>query len=231
MRTARNFLTQDEQKQVEEAIHTAEKRTSAEIVCAVATESGRYDRAEAIVGLFTGILFLLLLNLAAPFVGQQIAPSGDWNTPAITLAFVDQAIAILLGFVLGNVVASYWHGLRRCFVWTSQIEQEVARSAAYVFAIRRLTSTRDTGGLLLYVSLFEHRAVVLADAGLMEKLGQPFLDRLRDVAVTQLKARQPLATLLDTIAVAADELAAALPAKSDDSDELPNALVLIHPRP
>ena len=231
MPTANNFLTADESQQIQAAIAEAEKQTSAEIVCAVSTESGRYDRAEAIIGLFTGLLLLLIVNLTMPLVYQQLMPVGDWNTLPIGLAFVEGALAIIIGFVAGNALGSYWHGLRRLFVRKSQMDVETERAAAFVFAARRLTSTRDAGGLLLYVSLFEHRVVVLGDKGVMNELGQSFLDQLRDTALANLRQGNRLGTFLETVQQAAEQLGAALPHSPDDSDELPNQFVCLHPRP
>ena len=56
MLNATRFLTTAEQQQVEAAVREAEAQTSAEIVVVVATESGRYDRAESIVGLIGAVL-------------------------------------------------------------------------------------------------------------------------------------------------------------------------------
>ena len=231
MATANNFLTPSEVEQVEAAIAAAEKQTSAEIVCVVATESGRYDRAEAVVGLFTGLLLLLLANLLMPLLHRQLLPVGDWNEPSVGLAFVEQAVAVLIGFVAGNVLASYWHGLRRLFVRTAQMDAETERAANFVFAARRLTSTRHAGGLLLYVSLFEHRVIVLADQGVMDALGQGFLDQIRDTAVAKLRSGNATGTLVESVQQAAEQLATALPHTPEDNDELPNTFVRLHPRP
>ena len=68
MTRASQFFTADEKQAIEAAVTRAEARTSAEIVPAVATASGRYDRPEDIAGLWLGALCLiaawLLLTLA-----------------------------------------------------------------------------------------------------------------------------------------------------------------------
>ena len=65
MLNATTYLSQDEQQQVEAAIRDAEQHTSAEMVAVIATESGRYDRAESIVGLLGSVLGLIVLNSIA----------------------------------------------------------------------------------------------------------------------------------------------------------------------
>ena len=59
MKLASQIFNDQERKRVDDAVAQAEKRTSAEIVPVVATSSGRYDRAEDIVGLFVGLIVVV----------------------------------------------------------------------------------------------------------------------------------------------------------------------------
>ena len=63
MVAATSFMDQGQVAELEQAIAGVEQQTSAEIVCAVATESGRYDRAEAIFGILFAVLTLVVVNL------------------------------------------------------------------------------------------------------------------------------------------------------------------------
>lgn len=220
-------MSQEDRAAVGAAITEAEGKTSAEVVCAVATESGRYDRAEAIVGLACGLLALWGLNTAT---GSGAAGDGAWQEAAhVPLAW--QLVAVTVGFVLGNVLASYVHPLRRLLVSDADQSSEVARSAAAVFMSKRISSTRGRGGVLLYVSLFERRVVVLADEGTFAVLGQEGVDALRDMAVAKLKVGDRRDTLVATVQAIGERLAEALPCQKDDVDELGNALLVYHPRP
>jgi putative membrane protein len=230
MANALNFLTNTEQEQVEQAIVAAEKKTSAEIVCAVATESGRYDRTEAIVGLLTAVAALVLTNVLAFYIAHWAPEPGDWSEYT-GLALGWQIVAVVVGFLLGSVIASYVHPLRRLLVQRQELEAETLRAAWYIFAQQCISSTRHAGGLLIYVSLFERRAVVLGDKGIVSHLGQEFLDQLRDVAVANLRKRDRLKTFLESVELAAEKLSAPLPYTESDANELPNHLVIIHPRP
>jgi len=223
---ALKLITDEQQQEVEKAVAEAEKRTSAEIVCAVATESGRYDRAESLVGL----LFALGVLGIASLLARGAPDSPDSWTVDRGLAFHWQFLAVLGGFVAGSFVASYVHFLRRLFVLRRHMEVETDRSASKVFVERRLRSTRDAGGLLLYVSAFERRAVVLADDGVLSRVGQPFLDTLRDTAIANLKQGKRSEAFLETVSLATEKLAEVLP-NQDTEDELPNNLLRFHPRP
>ena len=226
MRTADEFLAHTERKAVEDAIAAAEECTSAEVVCAVATESGRYDRAEGVVGVLGALVALGAVHWLAPV---RAAGSGSWAGEAIGAGWL--ALGVVLGYIAGTVLASYWHPLRRLFVPEAEMESDVARAAVAVFAVGRLAATRARAGVLIYVSLFERRVHVLADARAMEVLGQAGVDAIRDTAVARLREGRRADTFIDAIVAAARALAPALPPEPANQDELPNRLLVFHPRP
>jgi putative membrane protein len=227
MQDARRFLTAEEQQAVRDVVADAEKKTSAEIVCALATESGRYDRAEGLAG-----LAFALLGLAAAHAVYvvRLQAEGSWVTAA-AVPFVWQCVAVSAGFLVGNVLASYVHPIRRLFTSRGEMQAETWRAAQYVFASRGLWRTEGRGGLVLYISLSERMAVVLADKGVLTQLKAPFLDRLRDAAVAELRQGRRVEPFTRTIGLAVESLAAALPVRPGDRDELHNDLVVYHPRP
>ncbi len=226
MTTANDYLNRMERDAVEQAVAAAEECTSAEIVCAVATESGRYDRAESLCGLVLGLIAMGVVQGRAGFAPAE---SGSWAAQGAAIGWL--ALAVVAGFVAGSILASYWHGLRRLLVSEHEMEEEVAGAAARVFALERIGSTRGKAGVLLYVSLAERRVVVLADAAAMTLLGRQGLDELRDMAVTRLRDGRRADTFVDTIIAAAKRLAPALPPETGDANELANRLRLYHPRP
>lgn len=224
---ATEALSDEDRKRVEQAIGEAERHSSAEIVCAVATESGRYDRAEGIAGI---ALAVAALGLAHGVHSWLTSSPGDFAVTPLHLGW--QALAVVAGYVAGNVAASYVHPLRRLLVSEREMEQEVRRAASHVFALTSMACTSGRTGLLIYVSLFEHRIVVLADRAVEEALGQAEIEHLRDVAVEDLKAGAFTKTFVDVVREAEPRLAEKLPADRDiDDNELPNHLVTYHPGP
>ena len=179
---AQHFLSSSEKQTVEQAIAQAEQRTSAEIVCAIATESGRYDRAESIIG----VLFSLLALGVANWVPSLFAPENTWAAEARP-GLILQSGAVLAGFILGSFLASYWHGLRRLVCGAEERESESVRAANHVFHEGRLACTQGATGVLFYVSLFERRVVILADEAATAVLGQEMIEQLRDMAVEGLR--------------------------------------------
>ena len=81
--------------------------------------------------------------------------------------------------------------------------------------------------MLVYVSLFEHMAVVLGDQEVLDKLGQPVLDQLCEQLTSDLRQSHPSVALSRVITSAGEELSEPLPRSDDDLNELQDALVLI----
>jgi uncharacterized membrane protein len=103
MKNAKKLITAGDR----ERIASLEEGTGAEVVCAVATESARYDRAESICGLLFGLLALAF--------GTQFVPEQEWGMTAGP-GLVWQVALIVAGFVAGSLFSSYWHPLRRLLV-------------------------------------------------------------------------------------------------------------------
>jgi putative membrane protein len=220
---ARGFLDDAGAKLVAGAVERAEKRTAAEVVCAVATESGRYDRAEAVAGLVFGLIGLA----AADAAWSAWSGPGSWGGATPIAA---QAAGVVLGFVVGSIVATHSLTLRRALVGRREMVEETERAAAAVFARSRVGATSRRTGVLVYVSLFERRVVVLLDDAARAAASEGFAERLCAQAVAGLARGgrgDVLASLVDAVA---DELASKLAPVPRDADELPNRVIVLHPR-
>jgi putative membrane protein len=222
MKRASSLFSEEDRRRVTEAVAKAEARTAAEIVPVVSASSGRYDRAEDIVGLWCGLLALSV----GWWLAQRVELS-DWGVPRLRLGLPSLVGLVFGGWVLGVILAHLSSGLRRLFTPRSEQKAEVERAARQVFFDRRVHHTEGGSGLLVYVSLFEHMAVVLADAQVLEKLGQPKLDALCANLVSALRKGAYTDALCHTIEQAGLVLAESLPRQEQDRNEIPDALVVM----
>ncbi|MEQ1852461.1 MAG: TPM domain-containing protein [Chthoniobacteraceae bacterium] len=222
MNDARKHFSPGDRERIRQRIAELEKRTDAEVVCAVASESGRYDRAESVCGLVFGLIALIS--------GNKIVGMGGWNAaPDLSLGL--QVTLTVAGFVIGSVLASYWHGLRHLFVFHSETVSEVNRSAHHVFSQRGIGGTMRRGGMLIYLSLFERRLEIRCDRAVAEKLSQADLDAIHSAVLDKVRAGDPTGGVIAGLTRAEDSLAKAFPATGAAPDELPNELLVFHPRP
>jgi putative membrane protein len=218
---ANDFLA--DRRGIEEAIARLEQKSAAEVVCVVATESGRYDRAESILGVALGLVGLAI----ADATWDAMFPAGGWGGPAPLAA---QALGVVLGFVAGVLVANFVHPLRRLLVSQREQDEEVRRAAWAAFTGSRVHETAGRTGVLIYVSLFEHRVVVLLDAGVRAVVPADFAQSLVNEAVEGLKAGRRAEVLAQLVDLVGEALADRLPAREKKPNELPNHVIALHPR-
>lgn len=224
MHNAKTFFSVEQAREIELAVTKAESQTACEIVPVVATQSGRYDRAEDLVGTS---LALLVGSLFWWFNPRTIPEPGDWEAASNAWGLLLFAGSMGVMFILGTMLASQTAWLRRIFIPAKQIQQEVAQRARETFFDQRVHHTESSTGLMIYISLFERKVIILADQPVLEKTGQPFLDELCETLVDGIREENTTHVFCAVIQQAGDVLAEVLPRVQNDTNELDNALVLI----
>ena len=79
MKKASQHFTEEEKKNISLAVKDAESKTAAEIIPVAATSSGRYDRAEDIIGLVIGMIVMVNVLVFAPQYDRGALAS--WSVP------------------------------------------------------------------------------------------------------------------------------------------------------
>jgi putative membrane protein len=224
MKRASRFFNDAEKKRIEQAVADAESKTSAEIVPALASASGRYDRAEDIAGLWLGCIAMVV----AWFVMQgQSAEVADWGSSWSRLELPILIVAIVVGFIVGAVIAAFAPSVRAIFTPRKHMVEEVQAAAAKAFFDTRIHHTEGATGVIIYLSLFERTAVILADYAVLDKLEQSALDELCAELIEGMKAGDAAEALCKVIEHAGEKLGAVLPREDGDRDEHSNALVIM----
>lgn len=224
MQQASTLFNADQRHRIDQAVAAAEAKTSAEIVPVVATASGRYDRAEDIVGLWLSATATVLLWIFLPRASDE---PGSWGGLPLWLQIVFVVAAMVLAFILGAMFGGRVGWLRRLFASRKEMQDDVAARARAVFFDGRIHHTAGATGILLYVSLFEHMAAVIADQKVTEKLGQSGIDALCSELTAGLHAGDITDALCRSITSAGEKLSAILPRAADDVNELADALVML----
>lgn len=204
-----------DRERIREAVAAAERRTSGEIVPYVVRKSGDYEvavwRASAAGAVLAGAL---ALGVAALNNGWALG----WLYSAWAMALV-----MLLGGALGAVLAAVVDPLRRALAGPGLLAQSVHRRAAEAFADEEVFDTIDRTGILLFVSLLEHRIEVVGDKGIDAKVEPE--EWIETVALVRNGiVRGDLAGgLVAAIDHCGDLLhRRGVPLRDDDTDELPD---------
>ncbi len=224
MQDAHTYFTDEQREKIAEAVAEAEGKTTAEIVPVVATASGRYDRPEDIVGLWVGALFLIAAWFLVPSADSA---SGSWGFSWAAYALPILVVALVAGFILGVAAGSSIGWLRRLFTPDRQMIDEVSARARAVFFDSRVHRTAEGTGILVYLSLYERMAAVIADDTVVEQIGQAAIDELCDALTTGLQDGDAVEAVCATISRAGERLAGVLPCDDENPNELADNLVIL----
>ena len=104
------------------------------------------------------------------------------------------------------------------------IERSVHLRAEAAFLEEEVFATRDRTGILVFLALFERRAVILADEGIHRAVPQGEWQHVVDDLIAGVKARRAAAALIEAIARCGGLLEQyEVERRPDDEDELPDA--------
>lgn len=208
MKSAADFFTTDEKQRIEAAVKTAEEKTSGEIVPMVVDASYEYPRAELIGG---GTLALASGLLVSWAVGGE---SIWWFLPVF-----------IGGFFLFQLLIRNWPDLKRKLISPEELDIEVKEKALVSFLEQSLHETRDKTGILILISLFEHRVQVLADSGINAKVPEHTWEEIVEIITAGLKSNDTCSAVCQAVERCGELLQEHFPVKHDDTDELPNLII------
>jgi putative membrane protein len=223
MKRASQYFTDEEKKEIADAVLEAESLTSAEIVPVAATCSGRYDRAEDIIGVFSGIIVMIVVWTITP--NPDTGTSGSWSDAPVALFL---AISVIVGFIIGAVIGSKIGWLRKLFTPRSELSNSVKNKAALTFFDQRIHHTSSDSGMLLYISFFERQAVIMGDERVEKELGIEAIESLCSKLTQSLSdGARPAESMIIAINEAGELLSEVLPQSATEQNELAEALVCI----
>lgn len=221
------MLGPDDPKRVADAIRAAEARTDGEIAVVVAPESDSYND----VALHWALLFALLpLAIFATFPGLlhwAIALIHEpWGSDAPPLRLIvlflllKTAGAFIVGWLVFRIpkvkIALAPHETRA---------RRVRRRAILIFQVGTEQRTATRTGVLLYLSLAEHRAEIVADATIQAKISGEEWGAAMVALLEGVRAGRPGEGIAAAVARIGDVLATHLPYTGADPNELPDRLI------
>jgi putative membrane protein len=147
-----------DEARIRDAVGRAEERTAGEIVPVVVPRSDDYEMAvwrgagAAVLLVLLGVL-LTLRFYDGWGLGWLFAP---WGV----------ALSVLTAGTAGALLARFVYPLQRLLAGGDHLDETVHGRAMQAFVEEEVFDTRDRTGILLFVSLREHRIEVLGDAGI-----------------------------------------------------------------
>jgi len=201
-------ISKQDSARISMAIRAVEQRTSGEIVCVLARTS---SDAVALPILIAAVAALALPWLLVALTTLPVFRVLMWQI----LTFV--ALTGLLSLP-GIRVALMPRAARRATAHRAAMEQFVSRGVA---------RTEDRCGILIFVSLAERYARVVADDGIAAKVPQRHWQAAVDALIAHTKDGRIADGFIAAIELCGNELAAHFPRTATSRDELPNKIYLI----
>ncbi|MBS9721558.1 TPM domain-containing protein [Tianweitania sp. BSSL-BM11] len=153
------LITSPDHERVTNAIREAEARTSGEIYCVLAHQSGDYFYAAG----FSVLCAMVVADVAVAFLLDHL-----WFSLRLPLFAALEAAAVI------SVLGLLWvfPAMRLHLVPRRVLYRTAHDNALRQFLARNVHRTQNRTGILIFVSLAEHYATVLADEGIAEKVPQ-----------------------------------------------------------
>jgi putative membrane protein len=205
---AQTFFTSEEQTRIERAVAEAEKKTAGEIVPILVSASGTYAEVELLgmsLGLVLGTLAAFIFHDPWANIHSQLL----WPLGGAALGFLLTCIPA----IKGRLIARH------------RIADAVHSRSLAAFTAHGLHYTKAHTGILIFVSLLEHRAIVLADRGINEKAAPGTWDEVVQMLTVGLKSGNACDAFCRAIERCGAILAQHFPRSADDVNELANKLV------
>ncbi|MBS0331315.1 MAG: TPM domain-containing protein [Proteobacteria bacterium] len=230
-------LTPGELKAIEAAVREAEARTTGEIYCVVTEESSHYGEtaiawAAGVALLGPAILLLAGVRVTIPdmFSTWSASDVSSAIETAVRHALIGAIVVQGVLFVAVGLIASV-PGVRMALTPKSLKRLRVRRRAAEQFFAKNLHLTRDRTGVMIYVSLAERMAELIADEGIHDHVGPQTWDKAMAALTEGLKHGRVEQGFEAAVRLCGEVLAERFPADPNDNpNELPDAVAVL-PKP
>ena len=220
------YLTVDDHRRVSDAVAAAEARTAGEIVTVVADRSDGYSDvafAWAMLASFTALaLFAMFPQL---ILGKLEWAMGGWNHEWTRRELLGIATALAIAKFLGVWLIQLWQPLKVFLVPPPIKTARALGRAIDLFKVGAERRTHGRTGILIYLSMREHRAEIVADEAIASKVPPETWGEAMAAMLVHIKDGR----VADGMIAAVDRVGAVLaehfPRAADDTNELPDRLI------
>ena len=218
-------FTPEDHALVTAAVTAAEATTDGEIISIVTGRSDAYHD----VGLHWAVLAMLLV-LAAIAIWPDVSIGlldrlAGWNHAWTTRELLTILLALLTVIFLAVRYLLAWMPLRMALTPRATKARRVRRRAIEFFKVGAEKRTASRTGVLLYLSLAEHQAELVADEAIHAKVAPEIWGEAMAALVDAVRAGRPGEGMAAAVARIGAILAQHFPCTGTDPNELPDRLI------
>ncbi|MCX7863893.1 MAG: hypothetical protein N2423_02470 [Novosphingobium sp.] len=219
-------LSAEDRERVSAAVTRAEEQTSGEIVTIIADRSDGYSDVALAWAAFASFCALIALSIAPDFyLGLYEQLSGGWIHVWTPRDILILAVLVALLKFGGVLLIQLWQPLKFLLVPAAVKTARVHERALHAFRIGAERRTHGRTGVLIYLSMCEHRAEIVADAAITAKVAVDVWGEAMAAMLALLKQGRTADAMIAAVERVGAVLAEHFPRGSDDANELPDRLI------
>lgn len=220
-------ITEADTDLVTRAVTDAEARSDAEIATIVAERSDNYNDVPLIWAALTALLALAVYAAFPDFyLGLLDRISGGWHVWTMREWMTVLVFATALKFI-GTLYIIRWWPLRMVFTPGKTKTRRVRNRAVALFKASTERRTRSRTGVLIYLSLAEHRAEIIGDEAIVAKVSPDQWGAAMALLIAELKQGRPGEGMAAAVGAIGEVLAGHFPHSGTDPDEMPNRMICL----
>ena len=220
------MLTGEDRKRIAQAVSAAEAESAGEIVTIVTPQSDSYRDVALAWSIFIAFLALAVLELAPNFyLGLIERALGLWAHEWTPRQVLGIALTVALMKFLAMLLLMAWQPLRLALTPAPIKAARVHARALTCFRIGAEGRTTGRTGILIYLSLAEHRAEIIADEAIASKVAPEVWGDAMHALLGPIREGRTADGMVAAIAKVGAVLAEHLPRAADDENELPDRVI------
>ena len=220
------MLSDADHDRVSAAVSAAEATTAGEIVTIVTERSDGYtDVALAWAALIAATALLALSLLPAFYLGLIDRITGTWANEWTAGEIFLVALAVATLKFLGILLIQLWPPLKYALIPGAVKSRRVLVRAITCFKVGAERRTHGRTGILIYLSLREHRAEIVADAAIASKVAPEVWGEAMAAMLAEIKAGRLADGMIAAVERVGAVLAEHFPRAENDINELPDRLI------
>lgn len=220
------YLNEAEHRLVTDAVAAAEAHTAGEIVTVIADRSDGYaDIALAWSALAAFTALTVIALLPGFYLGILDRVTGNWNHEWSPGALFGIAASVGILKFLGMWAIQFWRPLKYALIPSPVKTARVRARAVDLFKVGAERRTHGRTGVLIYLSMREHRAEIVADAAIAHLVAPEVWAEAMASMIAEVREGRIADGMAAAVAEVGKVLAEHFPKAEDDVNELPDRLI------
>ena len=220
------WLSEADHARVSAAVEAAEARTAGEIVTVVADRSDGYSDVALVWAAIVAFTALVVLALVPDFyLGLVDTALDNWQhewTPREVFAL---AAVVAIAKFLAMLLLQLWRPFKFWLVLPPIKTARTLGRAIDLFKVGAERRTHGRTGILIYLSMREHRAHIIADEAIASKVPPETWGEAMAAMLAEIKQGRCADGMIAAVERVGAVLAEHFPRAADDHNELPDRLI------